>query len=417
MDLAFKKSYKILFFIFTFLVFAVLYCQATNPSWKSHLEIDTWVWYQRIDFFRTHGKSFAGLEGNEILPATLLFLFIPAVFSGLSKIDYGLYLKSALGLNLLILLFHVLLCKKQANFVKTLFFLLVLLLIGPIMLFRFDAAVTLLVLLSIWFFKKKNFALSGFSLGWAFAMKIFPIIFLPYFLLVLWFKPKNRLQIIPFLAFFTIPIILSALVFLSLGSTLEQITEALNFHSLKYVSIESIPGSLLTAVYLFFNKKPLPLLGGYGLWGVKSKFVDTLGLQFFNYLWILPVGIFYLFLIFKRVFLKKLYLGVFFWTILLFLVFSKNLHPQYIFWFIAFFPFLKIKTKGWVDYLAMFFLLSTIALLNQNIYPRLYTAFIENFYYRGQQHEIFYLQLLRNLSIVLFLIYSFRPILLKKTIE
>lgn len=417
MKFFFNKNNKLILTALTLLVFAILYCQTINPSWKSHLEIDSWVWYQRIDYFRKHNNSFANLEGNELLPATLLFLFVPTIFSNLSKINYGFYLKGVLAINFFIIFLHILLCRKQTNFLQTLLFLMIVLFIGPIMFFRFDSLITLLVLLSIWFWRQKKLVLSGFSLGWATAMKVFPIIFLPYFLLILWFDHKRGSQIISYLISFIISMLVPLLVFFSIGGSFEQVSEALNFHALKYVSIESVPGNLLTGISLIFNKKPLPLLGGYGVWGVKSKFIDTIGLEFFNYLWILPVGIFYLFLISKKSFLKKLHVGVLFWLMMLFLVFSKNLHPQYIFWFIALFPFLKVKARGYINYLIMFFFIIIIALLNQNIYPRLYTSFIEEFYSRGQQTEIFYLQFLRNLSIILLLVFSFKNLLLKKSIE
>jgi len=186
---------------------------------------------------------------------------------------------------------------------------------------------------------------------------------------------------------------------------------------LKYVSIESLPGSLLTLISLIFTKSPPQLLGGYGVWGITTFLIENLGLAFFNYFWLIPITWFYVFLIKQKSFLKKLYPSVFFFLTLLFLVFSKNLHPQYIFWFITFFPLLQFKSKAKKTYLIMYFLLLTMAYLNQNVYPLLYTGFIKNFYQQGQQVEIFYLQLLRNLSIVALLILSFKSTFIKKTIQ
>jgi len=415
MNLFKKTNRKLILTVFTLLVFAVLYCQAINPSWKAHLEIDVWVWYERFSYFCKH-LSFSGLEGNELLPTTLFFILLPAVFSNFSKMSYASYLKAALIINLLVLFLHIALCRKKANFLQTMLFLVIVLFVGPIIFFRFDGVITFLVLLAIWFWQKKNLVLSGFSLGWAAAMKVYPVIFLPYFLCIFCFK-KNYYRIFYFLTSFLIAIIIPVFIFFAIGGSFEQIFSALKFHALKYVSIESILGNFLTGTSLLFAKKPLPLLGGYGVWGVKSKFIDMMGLEFFNYFWVLPVGLFYLFLILKKKFFKKLSVGVLFWMMLLFLVFSKNLHPQYIFWFIAFFPFLKVKQKGKTDYLMMFFLIIIIAFLTQNVYPRLYTNFIEQFYRRGKQLEIFFLQFLRNLSIVFLLIFSFRSIFIKKVIE
>ena len=412
-----QKENRIVVAMLATIVFAIIYFQALNPLWKGHLEVDTWIWYQRVEYFYKNNFSFVGLKNSEFLPATLLFLFAPIVFLNSSSLNYSSYLKGALCLNLFILFFHFCFYKKERGSLQAIFFLIILLSLGPIMLFRFDGFVTLLILLTLWFWRKKNFSLSGFFFGWATAIKVFPVIFLPYFLLVLRSDKKQRLQIIPFLLFFIIAGFLSLLIFFLIGGSVEQVFEALGFHSLKYVSIESVPGVFLTGASLLVAHKPLTLVRGYGVWGINSELINILGLNFFNYLWMLPIFLFYLFLTIKKEFTKNLNIGVLFCLTILFLVFSKNLHPQYIFWFIALFPFLKVKEGGEFDYFLMFFFIIIISFLNQNVYPLLYTNFLEQFYSRGKEIEIFYLQFLRNLSIILLLIFSFKAIFLKKSLE
>ena len=58
-----------------------------------------------------------------------------------------------------------------------------------------------------------------------------------------------------------------------------------------------------------------------------------------------------------------------------------------------------------------------ISLLNQLIYPIFYTDLIENFYRTGEDLKSFYLLSLRSFYIILLFIFSFRSILIKKSID
>jgi len=209
-------------------------------------------------------------------------------------------------------------------------------------------------------------------------MKVFPIIFLPYLLLLL-----RRRSV--FLIYFLEALIVPILIFFILGGNREQVATALQFHNLKLISIESLPGSLITGWSLLVNGQAPALLAGYGIWAVPGP------AELFNYLWLAPIGLVY-YLIYRRG------IKVFNWNIplvliLTFLVFSKNLNPQYVWWFMALLPFVKADRLTWILTLA-------VALLNQLVYPIFYTTLIEEFYQKNSSYWIYYLLLLRNLGIV-----------------
>lgn len=394
------KISKLVLVVSTILVLLVLYRQALNPLWRGHLEIDTWNYFLKVeDFIKT--KSFSTKIGNEILPATTLFLLIPGVFIPQPPFYYSAYLPAFFILIIIVLIYHVFLAAKYGSINQAIIFSLLMLFFGPILLFRFDALAALLVVLSLICFRQKQFLLSALFLGLVTSIKIYPIIFLPYLLLIL-ITQHQRKRIVSYLSGFTISLVLPVLVFFSFGGQVSQIIEGLNFHALKPVSIESLPASLMTISSLLTQFRPPQLLGGWGVWGIAAP------LNFFNKFWLLPITIFYLVLIKTKQYLNKLNFGIIFCLMLLFLVFSKNLHAQYIWWFLSLFPFIKFQSAKKLKYLLMIVLLIFISIFNQLVYPLFYTNFFVGFYQHNQHYEVFYTLLLRNLLIVNLLIISLK---------
>lgn len=407
-----KKS--LILFILAFFVMTILFLQSKNPLWKGHLEIDIWDFYQTIGVYFKN-RSFLSLKGNEILPGSLLFFFVPRVFCN-GRGDYGSYLNGFIMVNFFLLGLHLWLYKKQTKFLNILLFLLIMLAYGPILFFRVELIVSFLVILSIYLWRKKQFILSTFSLGLAVGTKLYPIIFLPYYLL-LCLSDKHRFKKLFFcLIFFLGGFLLPILVFFLLGGNYQKLLYSLTFHSEKPFSIESLWGTVYTGVFLILEKKPPALFGGYGLWGLKPEGFD-ISQSFLNWFSLLPVIFFYLYIYFKKELRKTLKVSALFGIILLSVAFAKNMHPQYLFWFISLFPLLKIKKEGIGDYLILGSVILIIALLTQSIYPLLYTQFIQQFYGKGKQVEIFYLQLTRNICVLILLILSFKYLFIKKTIE
>ncbi|MFH0942764.1 MAG: hypothetical protein V1810_01180 [Candidatus Beckwithbacteria bacterium] len=367
-----------------------------------------------MEYFFKH-NSFTGLDGNEILPTTLIYIFIPRLLAGWKNLSYISYLSAATLVNLLVIFLTLVVVKKKSSSLQSWLFLILVLAIGPILLFRFDTIVALFVLLSLYLFSKKRIISSAIFLSLATSMKIYPIILLPYLGLILMYQ-KSFKRILIYLFYFLLFMALPIIIFFLLGGNLKQILSAMEFHGLKYVSIESLPGSLLTASSLIFNHRPPDLLGGYGIWGITTPLIKTLGLKVFNYFWVLPVSFFYLFIIKNRKYLAKLYPSVCFSLVLFFLVFSKNLHPQYIWWFLSIFPFIKITAFNRYKYLFMFILLVFISIFNQLVYPLFYTQFIDDFFQHNRYYEVFYALLIRNFLIVCLLIVSLKNEFPKKTL-
>jgi hypothetical protein len=365
-------------------IFFLMWQMARWPIWNNHLQVDIWVWWERVNFWLEHG-TFAGLGGNEILPLTLLYLFVPLWLIPVGWPSYSNYLPAALTLNLLVLIAHAVLVKNYAA-KNWPWFSLSLLCLGPILLFRFDALVTLAILAAFISYTKKNFSLSGFCLGLATSLKLFPVIFLPYLVLIL-FRQKKIRSLVLSIIYFVEALIVPFLAFSLLGGNWQQVAEALNFHNLKLISIESLPGSIITGWSLITQGQPPALLAGYGIWAVAGP------AELFNRLWVLPVAGLYFWLWRQKTDMVKFSWVFPFNLMLVFLVFAKNLNPQYVWWFMFLAPFVSLTKVMWL-------LILLIAFTNQLVYPVFYTQLIEDFYQHNQAYWVYYLLLLRNVAIV-----------------
>ncbi|PIS09299.1 hypothetical protein COT75_02220 [Candidatus Beckwithbacteria bacterium CG10_big_fil_rev_8_21_14_0_10_34_10] len=401
-------------FLIFFLVL-VWYLQSKIPLWRGHLEIDVWDYYNTISLFLKN-QSFASLKGNEILPGGLLFFLFPLLLS-INNFTYLNFLNSFVVLNLILLLLHFLVYEKNLSYFKLFPFLLILLVSGPILLFRFELFVSLIVILSILFWQKKRFFLSVLLLGIATTIKLYPIFFLPYFLYLgfINFKKEKQLTSTFFLlVYFFLGALLPLFIFTVFGGRIEQFIYSLSFHSEKPLSIESIFGSIFIIFNLALKGMPPPLLGTHGLWGLNWSSVKP---QWLNLVSLFPLGFLYFYIFFKTKIKRQLSGSILFLIILFSLVFSKNLHPQYFFWFIFLMPFIKTKKGREIEFFKISFLVLITILLTQCLYPLLYTQLIEGFFKDGRGIEIFYLLLLRNISFLTLVIFSFHLIGVKKNLE
>lgn len=372
-----KSRLSLILFIVTL---SLLWWQARQAIWNTHLQVDIWVQWERLSYWLSHGRSFAGLMGNEILPATLLYVFTPIALIPIGWLSYQSYLPAMLLINLIIIVLHWVLVENKNIFLLSLLFL------GPILLFRFDALVTLMVILAFVSFEDKKYLQSGFWLGIATGMKVYPVIFLPYLAIIL-MKQKRSKELLRLIICFLEALLIPAIIFVMLGGNLDQIGSMLAFHNQKLISIESLPGSLITGWSLLVAGIPPQMLPGNGIWSVAGP------AALFNRLWMVPVLFVYWGVWRDRRLIEKFSWAVPSCLIMVFLIFSKNLNPQYLWWFMAFLPF--VKADKWIWGLTL-----SSALLNQLVFPLFYTTFTNNFYLYNQSYWIYFLLLLRNLCLV-----------------
>lgn len=398
-----KNIYKSSWFLILIaaLSLTILIFMAYQPLWQYHLAVDVWGFYYPRFLHFIANLSFTGIGENEYFPGAMFFFLIPG-FSLIFGNTWQVYLVGLFVVNIILIIFHLYIYRK-INYLSPYIFLAILLASGPIVLYRHDLFVSLFVLSSILMWQSSKRTLSSFLLGLATSIKIYPILILPYFLITA-IKSKNTLNFLKLAAFFAMSIFLVFGLYLALGSSIFEVVEPMRVNSIKPVHVESLWGSSLTLLNFFLDGFWPVGKGEHGIFGIHPNDI-FLPLNFYNYFWIIPITIFYIFLNKKGKTSKPLQGEIVFLIILLFVIFSKILTPQYLFWFIPFFPLIGFsKTKTYMLSLAIILL---IALLTQYIYPLHYNELLGAFYVNGSQIKYYYILLLRNiLLIILFLLIS-----------
>jgi len=393
----------------------MLWWQAFLPVWRDHLQVDVVTFYNRSHSFWLNG-SFAKIGLNEHQPGTLLFFLLPGFFNTGWQ-DFLTYETIFIFINILLIWLHFWFYASQRPFLTNLGFIMMMFFAGPILLFRFELIVSLLCLLSFFCWQKGRQKLALFLLGLATTAKIYPLLFVPYYLILVLKERKINTKLktmFNLVEFFIIGVFLPILLTFFWGLSPKQMLTALMFHASKPVGIEGILAMIITFLNKFV-RGTYPVY--YGAWGVNGLPISNcyFSLSFYNYLWIPPLLFFYYFL-WKKTSNSKVDYTVPFLITLLFLIFSKGINPQYIFWFLLFFPMVKID-KVIEKYLVQLFLVLVVILLTQYVYPLNYTQFLQNFYTRGQQVGIFYLNSLRNLLLIALFIGLFKKTFYPKTHE
>lgn len=184
---------------------------------------------------------------------------------------------------------------------------------------NFDVLPTALTLLSLYFFSKSDFNKSGFLLGLAVSLKMYPFLFLPFFLLRL-FNQKKKAAL--YLLFFSLPILISFLPFLSskdfiasfLGSGLTQ--------KIIETKISNIPAFPLIYLFILFSTFKKTLAYSFSLVGLAFLSLVNLHPQWF--IWFLPF-----FLLSFNSKTPKIFLSL---IIILVLVYVSLINDQFLTW-------------------------------------------------------------------------------------
>lgn len=394
---------KLICYLFLFLVLIILLFQAWHPAWYAHISTDVYVYYNRASYFLTH-SNLTGLDTNEHLPGAIL-LFLSAIPSLWISNTFDSYIRGFLTVNLVLLLIIAFVYQQYKRAANITIYGMILLMTGPIMFFRFDLLVVLFTILSFYFWQKKNQIFSTILLAIATLVKIYPIIFLPYYL-VLSFKEKGFFQTFILLAtyIFTGYFLLAGyLLFFQIP--LQNFQYSLNFHALKPVHTESIWVDILNYYYLLTIGRFPQIISVWGINGIAPEYA-VFPLWFYNWIWVLPVGILY-FWIFTKSKKYKLHfdIRVCLLVVLLFLIFSKVLSHQYLLWFFLLIPLIPTQTLLTRVWVVNLFLVLLITYFQQYIYPLNYSQFLAGFSNPGDSWHLF---IINSISHLLMIVLAFR---------
>jgi hypothetical protein len=371
--------------------------QALHPAYYMHLYPDVFAFHARSAYFWEH-FTLNGLGYNEYQPGAIaFFILLGHVFFIDSSVEGFKWVLFAANIAVFYLIAILLIKMKKTTGV----FLMAILLasLGPILLFRFDAFVVLLTIWSFYLWERNKRELGLIVLAFAVIAKVYPLIFLPY---LIFLSLKKGKKIEPF--YLVLTFCSSFLVFL-FGYTLlfniglPETYASYNFHGFKSVATESVWATL---IYLqrFFSGAPMPdMESAYGINAILRSQVWP-SIQFYNYFWVIPVGILYLLFIFKNKHWEKIDYQFINLLLLVFLIFSKVLCNQYLGWFLLTVPLIGMKTVLSRTWVINIFLIIITAILHTFIYPLNYSEWLAIFTEQRMDVFLFAVMAIANLLLL-----------------
>jgi hypothetical protein len=365
-------------------VASLLFWQSFNAGWQGHLQTDVIIHHQQAQVW-WQDKSWQNIDFKEYQPGALLWFVVPHILEGF-KNNYGVYLNATLFLNWGLILAHGWLYWKEGRTESVLIFLLMLAAMGPILLFRFELLVSLLVLQGWRYWRQNNNILSGSLIGLAVAIKLYPVV-----LLSVLYKGGRK---------WLLGLILGGGSLINLfvwsGGSSTDIQAGLTGYSIKPVSLDSVWGSILSLSGLVWPERSLNVSSDQGIHGFIEPSI-VWPLDIYNYVWVIPLLV--LLAVFRRRKINYKSWWVIFSVLGVFVMSSKIINPQYVWWFLCCLPLvikdLRPKEKlllGGGGLLALY--------LTQIVYPVNYFEFLDWYYNRSQANGLIVAMIFRNIILL-----------------
>ena len=369
-----------------------LWVTANDPRWLGHLWIDPVVYHARALAF-LDDYSWAGTGINEYQPGALWFFVLvastladPGPFDG--------FLRALFVANCLLLGLHVLLAAVFGGKNSPWILLALTAATGPILLFRFELLVSLLVLSGWLLWRGRHLNSAGFLLGVAMATKIYPVLLVPLLVYDAWrsggWKKTASICVACGVGLGAVAVSIPAL-----GAHGGDLTSAVRFHLDKPYGIDGFPGSLIPLLQQLLDI-PLRMAPRNGIHGFESDLGRMFNL-FINWTW-LPIVILILVLLARswnqRGFPEA---GVLFVMFGIYVGFGKLMAPQYTWWALSLLPFAAVERFGKKTLWAIVFLLLACQGLGQIVYPLNYSEFIESFSDTPTAGRLFWINAAKNL--------------------
>ena len=270
-------------YLFLTICVLIILLQGLHPVWSGHLITDLFIFKER---------SVGNFTNNEYQPGALFFFSLLSPFAINQTLDtYKVALFSA---NILLIFLTAFLIHKISKVQNNIILGLIILFTGPILLFRFDLLVVFLVISSFYFFKKGILYISSIPLALAITVKIYPIIYLPYFAFNL-YKQNRVKELIKFFISFVFIFAGFLLLFTNLYNfSFIQLLESIKYHALKPIGVEGFWSALISIFHTFSTGSPPSLIAEYVTWGISHQ-DQLLPMWFFDNFWILVLILLYFF--------------------------------------------------------------------------------------------------------------------------
>ena len=390
----------------------VLFVLGNREPWRYHLAYDTRFNYANIADYFQREHNFSQLQNNERQPGEIVLItalsFLRQFETHGETFMYGL-----MAVNALFVMLLAVLVQRTAGGRRLFWLSAILLAFGPIVLYRLDLLVCLLLLASLLLWQKQNTYAAMVVLSLAATTKLFPFFVLPYLLVLRWKRHGFKSALVHAALFTACTLSLVGLFMFWGGVTSDFIRSSLEFHKNKPIHVESLWGSFIT-LYQRISTGHYPTGGsGWGIFGIDGEFLVG-PIWFYDYFWLLLLAGYYLFIVLRTTRETAFNLAVVMSIIILFLSFLKTICPQYLLWFTLLFPFLAEATRqNRVQRIIIGVLILVIGAVTQYIYPVRYTDLLNVFYKTGGMPELFLALFGRNILLLVLLCftltYSLKP--------
>jgi hypothetical protein len=375
-------------------VLGILVFQAYHPLWRSHLQVDVVTFQLRAAHFLDTG-SWANLGYNEYQPGALWFFVLlgrltPAVHS------FDAFLTATVLGNAALLAAHFVFFARFGPRYAPVVFLVLALAAGPILFFRFELLVSLIVLVAWLLHRYRAFSTAAFLIGVAVAIKVYPGVLLPFVLLA---AARERISIgVQAGGAFVLGAAIPALSYLALGGSGTALLEALRFHQLKPVGLEGVVGTSIMLLQWVVDV-PLRITPGFGVHGFTSD-LPLLSNSVLEMLWVFPAGLLFLGIAWRFWRRGLAHPAFAFGLLLVFVILAKVLNPQYLWWFVVFLPWIPRAWWGTLRWRAVVAVSVASLVMTQVVYPVYYSEYLAWFQGAFDSPLPFYAGLLRNLLLL-----------------
>lgn len=357
------------------LTIAIIYIflQSLQPAFYMHLSTDIFVFHDRALYFWEH-MNLTRLGHNEYQPgAILFFISLSPVF--LINDSFEIFRWALLQINIVFIILTSFLYYKMKKTAGVILLSLLLIFLGPILLFRFDLLVILLVTLVFYLWEKERFEIAMMILAFGVLVKVYPVLFLPYLLWLTFRKHKLVNSVYLFSIFLSSLLSYFLLYTLVFQISFKDTFVSLGFHNLKSVATESLWASLIYFASII-RGLPFPSMeSDFGINAISRAEIFP-SIAFYNYFWILPLGILNLLYFIRKKTVDKIDYKFLILNLLVFLIFSKVLSNQYLGWFLFLLPLLNLKELLRKTWIVNIFLVILTIILHTFIYPLNYTQWL-----------------------------------------
>jgi hypothetical protein len=227
-----------------FLSLIMIALQAMHPSWRHHTLVDGYfAYYDKVSYFLKN-NTLQGIPFNEYQPGAIFYFLSVAPILAI-KDSRETYLNGLILSNLLLCMGYGWIILKQKNPGGLALFSAMLMLGGPLILFRFELYSHLLVLAGLLLWQKKREYWGAFMLGVSTTVKVYPLLLVPLLLknAVVHKEFAKAIQIcISYAAGIVAALLLYMVVF---HVSAQEVLKNVLVHSHKPLHIESISGSIL----------------------------------------------------------------------------------------------------------------------------------------------------------------------------